>query len=351
MRLGLANMEVVRLDRFRLEGFLGSGSDYEAHAATDSHTGKQVVIKRPNPDYITRGLHHSVDQLSEHLIEVHRNIEDSVPYIAHLVGYTEVAEHDGYFEDSLKESYRVLVEERARGLPLVSDIRDKFKGIPVGLGQNLFALHPLVPEPANGYFAVQRQIMDVEEAFHKAGHLLLDMRPQNIYFDPSDSQITVIDIGTIPTGGPASQGRASVRGQTRDVHDFFGEMFQYYMTPTTPPVNVAGYKEPAGMKTIPDFNQLLDIMIRSFSEVPDPVLREAAISTLQKVQKRSYSSFGDFRRDFTECLHLTQQRNNHLPDIGDLLKVWVQALDMLSDAYWRKFLFDPGSDLEHYRTT
>ena len=89
-----------------------------------------MVVKRPNPDYIARKLHHGVDQVSEQLIEVHNAIGDSLACVAHLVGYTDVARHDDYFGDSLNESYRVLVADRARGLPLVSDIRDKFKGGP-----------------------------------------------------------------------------------------------------------------------------------------------------------------------------------------------------------------------------
>ncbi len=344
-------MGIVQLERFKLEGFLGSGSDYEVHAATDTETGKPVVIKRPNPDYIARRLHQGVDRLSEQLIQVHEAIGDSLPYVAHLVGYTEVAQHNAYFGDFLKESYRVLVEERAKGLPLVSDIRDKFKGVPVGLGQNLFALHPLVPHPTNGHFTIHQQLMDVEEAFHKAGHLLLDMRPQNVYFDPAEGRITVIDIGTMPTQGPAAQGKVSMGNQPKDIHDFFVEVFKFYVTPDSPPSDVAGYREPAGMRSIPQFSQQLDIMIRSFSGSRDAQLKEAAVAALQKIQKRVYSSFEDFRRDFNQYLALLEERNKNLPDLQSKVRAWGQAMGMLSDGYWRKFLFDPESDLAQYRTS
>jgi hypothetical protein len=342
-------MATVELERFKLEGLLGSGSDYEAYAATDDHTGKPVVVKRPNPDYIARKLHHGVDQVSEQLIEVHNAIGDSLACVAHLVGYTDVARHGDYFGDSLNESYRVLVADRARGLPLVSDIRDKFKGVPIGLGQNLFALHPLVPHPQGGRFAVHRQLMEVEEAFYKAGHLLLDMRPQNVYFDPGEGRITVIDIGTIPTQGPAAQGRASMGDQPKDVHDFFAEVFKFYAAPDSPPSNVAGYGEPSGMRSIPNFQQQLDVMIRSFSGVQDPGLKEAAIATLQKIRDRSYSSFEDFTRDFDSYLGLLEERNKTRPDIDSLTRTWGQALKKLSEDYWTKFLFNPDSDLDTYR--
>ena len=342
-------MAEVQLGRFKLEGLLGSGSDYEAHAATDSQTGNPVVVKRPNPDYISRKLHHGVDQLSEKLIEVHEAVGDSTPYVAHLVGYTEAASHNEYFGDSLVESYRVLVEERAKGFPLAGDIRDKFKGIPIGLGQNLFALHPLMPHANRGLFAIHQQLMDLEETFHVAGHLLLDMRPQNVYFDPAEGKITVIDIGTIPTQGPAAQGRASMGNRPVDIHDFFVELFKFYATPDSPPSGVRGYGEAAGMRSVPDFDQQLDMMVHSYLGVQDTGLKEAALGILQKVQGRGYASFDDFRRDFDHYLAALDERNKRLPDLDDLVGVWGEAMGMMSADYWRKFLFDPDTDLAHYR--
>ena len=343
-------MKVVPLRRFKLEGFLGSGADYEAHAATDTHTGNQVVIKRPNPDYILRKLHHVVDRLSRQLIEVHKTIAHSIPNVAHLVGYTRLARHDGYFGDGLTERYRVLIEERARGVPLVADIRDKFKGVPVGRGQNLFALHSLVPHPRAGYFPIHQQLMDVEEAFHNAGHLLLDMRPQNVFFDPKKGRITVIDLGTIPTKGKAAQGMVSMGNRPRDIHDFFGEMFKFYTSTSHLPSQVDGYGEAVGMRSLPGLDEQLDHMINAFSATEDSEVREAALTALQRVQRRAYPSFREFRDDFNHYLACVERRNESLPALDSLRDVWGRALQSLSDGYWRKFLFDPVRDLAGYRT-
>ena len=343
-------MKVVPLRRFKLEGFLGSGADYEAHAATDTHTGKQVVIKRPNPDYIARRLHHGVDRLSRQLIQVHKTIAHSIPNVAHLVGYTKLARHDSYFGDHLTERYRVLIEERARGVPLVSDIRDKFKGVPVGLGQNLFALHSLVPHPQAGYFPIHHQLMDVEEAFHNAGHLLLDMRPQNVFFDPKEGRITVIDLGAIPTKGEAAQGMVSMGDRPRDIHDFFGEMFKFYTSASHPPSQVDGYGEAVAMRSLPGLDEQLDHMIMAFSATEDSELREAAVTTLQRVQRRGYSSFQEFREDFNRYIACVERKNEGLLALDSLRGVWCRALQSLSDDYWRKFLFDPVMDLAGYRT-
>lgn len=343
-------MEQVKLERFVREEFLGAGADYEAHAATDSETGRQVVIKRPNPDYIVRQMHLRIEALSEQLVEIHRAVGDSLPYLAHLVGYTESTQHDDYFGDDLKDGYRVLVEERAKGVPLACEIRDKFKGIPIGLGQNLFALHPLVPHPGNGASIVQRQLLDLEESFQAVGHLALDMRPQNLYFDPAEARITVIDIGATPTQGPAFQGKLSLGTGPKDFHDFFLEVFRFYATPDPPPTGAGGYGEPAGMRAVPDFDSQIGDLVRSYASSKDGDLKEAAIEALEKIQNRSYTSFGEVRRDFTQYLDLVEERNRNLPDLPDLMGRWAEALGMLSTDYWKKYLFDPDADLAQYRS-
>ena len=344
-------MNIVDLERFELGALLGAGSDYQVHAAIDRETGNQIVIKRPNPDYITRQLHGGVERLSERLIDIHGAVGNTVPLVAHLVGYTEVTQHHAYFGDSLKESYRVLVQQRARGLPLTCDIRDKFKGVPVGLAQNLFALHPLVPHADNHFFSIHHQLLAVEEAFHRAGHLLLDMRPQNIYFDPVDAKITVIDLGTMPTEGGVTQGRASMGGQANDFHDFYLEIFKFYISPDAPPSNVTGYKEPVGMRALPNFDQQIAITIQSFSSMEDAGLKEASVTILQRIQKRDYSSLEGFRGDLSQYLELLEERNGNLSRVDGLVDVWRQAMEMLSEDYWRRFLFDPDSDLVCYRNT
>ena len=342
-------MELIELDRFKLERFLGSGSDYEAHSATDRSTGKRVVVKRPNPDYITRDLHHGVERLSEELIEIHDTMGRSLPHVARLEGYTAIAQHDGYFGDSLNQSYRVLIQERARGIPLMSELRDKFKGHPIGLGQNLFALHSLVPHVHKGHFTVHQQLMEVEEACHRAGHLLLDMRPENIYFEPKEGKITVIDIGTVPTRGPAAQRKIGTGNQRLDIHDFLVEVFTFYATSDSPPADVKGYGAPIGMMAVPHFDRQVESLVRGFSKVTHGRLREAAVTTLEKIGDRSYGSFDDFRADFNEYLALLVERNRELPDLPHLVGVWGEAMNMLSDNYWAKFLFDPPGDLAQYK--
>lgn len=337
-----AAMEKISLDRFRLEGLLGSGSDYEVHAAFDTETGASVVVKRPKPDYVARGLHSGIDLLSQALIDIHASVANSVPAVCRMLGYTDVGDHGSYFDDEMESEYRALVFERARGIPLVADIGDKFKGVPIGLGQNLFALHPAHGEMPDGPGSVQTQILDVEESFVAAGHLLLDMRPQNIYYDPADGKVSVIDVGTVPTHGPGSQGQASSGGQAQDIHNFFAEVFRFYVCPGRPPNDPAGYGEPYGMRAPSDFGQHVDGMIDSFLKEEDRDLGQAAVETLQKVRWRRYASVEEFRTDLQHCLEAVSSRDN-LHDQGSPgLEVWRRARKLLEAPYWKRFLFEQG---------
>ena len=332
-------MEKLSLDRFRLEGLLGSGSDYEVHAACDTQTGAPVVVKRPKPDYIARGLHPGIDLLSEGLIDIHASVANSVPGVCRMLGYTEVGSHGSYFDEGLEAEYRALVFERARGIPLVADIADKFKRVPIGLGQNLFALHPAPPEMTHGAAPVQAQLLDVEESFAASGHLLLDMRPQNIYYNPADGKISVIDVGTVPTLGTASQGRASSVGQAQDIHNFFAEVFRFYVCPGPAPHDPAGYGEPYGMRAPPDFGQHVDGMIDSFLKAEDRDLGQAGVETLQKVRSRSYSSVEEFGMDLQHCLEAASNRDKLHEEGSPALDAWRSARKMLEAPYWKRFLF------------
>ena len=91
------------------------------------------------------------------------------------------------------------------------------------------------------------------------GAFILDMRPQNIYFDPASAAITVIDIGGI-TEATAIRRQQDVK---LDLHDFLPRAFQMvYPAFRDRPPNPNGYRQPIGMETVPMFNQNLDSMIR-----------------------------------------------------------------------------------------
>jgi len=336
-------MEAMQLERFTLQKVLGTGANYEVHAATDTETGREVVLKRPWAQYIRNGQHQQVDRLSARLVDVHHALGHSLPYVSRLIGYTDCTRHDAYFGDSFPQAYHVLVEERARGVPLVGSPRDKFIGVPIGLAQNLFTLYPLVSRADQSPTGILQQLLDVEEVFTSAGYLVLDLRPQNVFFNPREGRITVIDIGDfLPPG--------ETRGTNRrpDLHDVLVELCKFYLTPHRPPTHVHGYREPFGMGPDLGFTRELERMLQGFLGNTTGPLQEAAVTILQKVRGRGYETVGEFRADLQPYLALLGERNRMLPDFPSLVDVWREGMEMLKDKYWQKFLFDPDADLIHY---
>jgi hypothetical protein len=337
-------MEVLALERFRLQGLLGIGAHYEVYAAIDSDTDAHVVLKRPWGQSLRGGQYRHVDELSARLIDIHRRLGRTVPHISHLIGYAERARHDQYFGDAHPQEYYVLVEERARGVPLVADLKDKFRGIPIGLAQNLFALYPLVPRMTGGAAPILLQLLDVEEAFTAGDCLVMDLRPQNVFFDPWQGTITVIDIGTFFDGETARQ-----RRQPLDLHDCLAELCKFYLAPQIPPNHANSYREPFGMGPALGFTRDLERMVQHCQQLAEGPLQEAAIGLLDRIKRRDYGTVGAFRQDVERYFALVDARNKQLRDFPDFVDAWRQGLALLHDKYWRKYLFDPETDLLHYQ--
>jgi hypothetical protein len=336
-------MDAIDLERFSLGGLLGGGANYEVYAAIDRETGKEVVLKRPWVQTLRGGQSRYVDEQSARVIELHRVLGGAVPLISPLVGYTERVRHDRYFGDELPQEYYVLVEERARGLPLVADIKDKFRGIPIGLGQNLFALYPLVRSPIIGTTSIFEQLLDVEEAFTRADRLILDLRPQNVFFDPKRGEITVIDIGMSVDTRAASGPQPSP-----DVHDCLAELCKFYLAPQRPPAQAEGYRAPFGMGPAVGFSKEVDRMIQTSLSLETGALQEIAVGILQRLKRRDYGAVAPFRRDLQQYFALVDERNRNLEELPELVRVWHQGMELLREKYWRKFLFDPEADLACY---
>jgi hypothetical protein len=116
-------MEKLDLDRYKITGLLGTGADYEVRAAQDQETGQQVVLKRPIPQIISRQMHGSVETRTDRTLQFYEEVGHSIPYLSPILGYTDRANHDAFYGDSLGKEYRVLVVARAPGIPLAGDAR------------------------------------------------------------------------------------------------------------------------------------------------------------------------------------------------------------------------------------
>jgi hypothetical protein len=334
-------MEKVDLDRYKITGILGTGADYEVRAAQDQETGQEVVLKRPVPQIISRQMHGPVEARTDRTLQFYDEVGRSIPYLPPLLGYTDRASHDAFYGDSLGQEYRVMVIARAPGIPLAGDVRARIMRVPIGLGQNLFALFPLAHPDNQTPFAVHQQLLDLEEQCFQAGYVLLDLGPQNVFYQPASNAITVIDPGDLvsPEGQPTSRSR-----RHRDIHDFYLEVLKFYTTPQHPPLEVNGYRDPYGLRPVISLEQELDEMAASFNKTQDST-SSAILPIIARVRDRAYADFSDFRRDLTAYLEAVRIRNRNLLDLAQARRAWSEALQLLRADYWQRYLFNPEADL------
>ena len=336
-------METVQLDRYEITGLLGSGADYEVRSGHDKNTGQEVVIKRPVPQMISRRMHVSVEQRTERTIRLHEELANSIPQVCPMLGYTEPANHDGFYGDELGQEYRVTISQRAPGIPLVGDPRARILRVPIGLGQNLFCLFPMHLVESPDPFPIQRQLLDAEEQFFDEGYILLDLGPQNIFYSPAAGQINIIDPGALLDG---ENDRTAVGRAPQDIHDFFLEVLKFYTAFQAPPLDVAGYRDPFNLRPVVNFEQELDEMARGLSSEASATeeCKETGLAVIGKVRERGYTRFGDFRSDYIALLESLRKRNLELPDLAQARNAWNDALELLREDHWTKYVFD--ADME-----
>ena len=335
-------MEQVDLRRYEASGILGSGADYEVRSAVDQETGQQVVLKRPMPQMISRRMHGGTEARTDRTLQVRQEMDQDTSLVVPILGYTDRANHDWFYGDSLGQEYRVVVEERARGIPLlVTDARARITGVPVGAGQNLFALFPLLQPKEIKAFAIHQQLLDLEAMFVRAGYILLDLRPQNIFYQPGSGRVTVIDCGALSSidGEPDTRGRPAP-----DIHDFYLEMLKFYATPQQPPTQASEYHDPYGQRPVVRFDQELQEMAANFDQFPDPAQKQA-LHLIERVRSRSYTDLADFRRDLEVYLDQVIERNEGVLNLPEARAAWGEALGWLRGEHWQRYLFDPEAEL------
>ena len=79
-------------------------------------------------------------------------------------------------------------------------------------------------------------------------------------------------------------------------------------------------------------------------------MQAAGLPLLNRVRQRDYPDFADFRRDFTAYLNALAERNRQLPDLSDRRRAWQEALNLLRADPWRRYRFDPESQLAGFET-
>ena len=336
-------VEKVDLQRYEITGRLGSGADYDVRAAVDRETGAEVALKRPVPQAVSRRQHLAIEARTERLLLAYDRAGDAGGLLAPLLGYTDSAIHDDYFGDDLGEPYTVFVQGRAPGIPLLGDMMSRFTGVPIGAGQNLFAMFPLEQPAERPQYPVHLQLLDLEQAYLEAGYILMDMRPQNVFFQPGSGRIQVIDSGALAgVDDPAPRGRPPL-----DVNDACLEILKFYTTPEEPPLNATGYRDARGVRPIVNVPQELDEMRRGITRAGEAVVAAGDV-ILEKIGARAYTDYRQFRADLTAYLEAVGSRNQSMENFEDARAVWREALGWLRADYWTRFRFDAETELAVY---
>ena len=334
-------METLTLDRFELTGPLGSGADYDVRAAVDRETGQHVVLKRPSPQAVRRQMHGPIEDRTTRMLEAYERAGRHCDAVPRVLGVTEAAIHDEFFGEDVGQAYRVRVEERADGIPLVGDPRSRILRVPIGLGQNLFALHPLVLPPGVEPWPVQTQLLDAQEIFQAAGYALLDLGPHNVFYSPGSGRISLIDASALV--GHGIETSVANRGP-QDVHDFYLEMLKFYVAPDPAPHDPAGYYDPYNQRPVISLEQECDDLDRAFSGADDRI-RETATACIGKVRARDYASVAEFAGDLQECLRQITIHAAGMTGRDDAMAAWQSALNRLAESHWTRYQFDADAEL------
>ncbi len=339
--VGSWSMETLTLERFELVGALGSGADYDVRAAVDRETGHQVVLKRPLPQAVSRQMHGPVEERTTRTLDAYETAGQHCNAVPRIIGITEATLHDSYFGDEVGQPYRVRIEERAVGIPLVGDPRSRILRVPIGLGQNLFALHPLALPADVSPWPIQSQLLAAQEIYEAAGYALLDLGPHNIFYSPGSGQISLIDASALVGHGVES---AQANRGPQDVHEFYLEMLKFYVAPEPPPGEAAGYHDPYNQRPVISIDQECDDLGRAFSTAAEN-LREAVNLCLLKIRTKGYGTVAEFGRDLQECLAQITILHEAMPGRDEAAVAWNSALQRLTENHWARYLFDPDTEL------
>jgi hypothetical protein len=336
-------VEKVDLQRYEITGRLGSGADYDVRAATDRETGTEVALKRPVPQAVSRRQHDAIEARTGRMLAAYDRAGDAHGLLTPILAYTETALHDEYFGEELGQAYTVFVQGRAPGIPLLGDMMSRFTGVPIAAGQNLFALFPLVQARGVDQFPIHRQLIDLEQHYLQAGYIVMDLRPQNVFYQPGTGRIQVIDTGALAgIDDPAPRGRPPL-----DVNDACLELLKFYAVAEEPPQDAGGYRDARGVRPIVNIRQELDEMRRGLMAASE-VVASAGEVILEKIGSRAYSDYDEFRHDLLAYLGTIQDRNSALPDFEAATSAWREALDWLRADYWTRFKFDAEGELSAY---
>ena len=158
--------------------------------------------------------------------------------------------------------------------------------------------------------------------------------------------ITIVDSATI---FPLNTIQNKINGIPFDFYDFIAEFISFYMPLKSPPDNLVEYGKPWGDYDFFNSQECVSSVTNKLSLIEDMSMAVSfGMDMLSKIQTRKYSCLVEFKEDFNSYLEIWLKELQELPSREKLIDIWSQALRLLSDGYWSKYLFDYKVDLVHY---
>ena len=306
----------------------------QAFEGTDTESSGPVVVKRPHPSLVSRGLHRDVEARTLLQAELRARIE-GVSGLVRLHALTEPDSFGWYFGDDPGHLYSVQVEERARGIPLLGGVSDIVRGHPVGLPLNLFVLYPAKAYVSRGYENPVFTVLGIIERVYEMGYLAQDLGPQNVFYSPSSGTSRVIDLGTLREPSQATRRRPPF-----DLNDVLFDIFRLYSTQETPPTDATQFTQTKESRLSGTVERKAEALSREFA-VADAGRAEAAMKILSTIGERGYDSSTRFRADFRNYLAAAEATDGY----GGGEEAWRKAVWGLRSPYWKKYLFDADREL------
>jgi hypothetical protein len=209
---------------------------------------------------------------------------------------------------------------------------------------HLFCLHSLQNHATRGETPILLDVLETVETFYEAGYLLMDVRPQNVFYSPKTGEVSIIDVCDFRMPREATR-----RHPPLDINDVFLDLFRWYVPASDPPLDFdlwTRYTEPLRS---PQFERAVDDTLRLFASEELTDDRTLAIRVLDIIKARGYSSISEFETDIREFFDLRRRRITSSPVLASQTELWKQGIAMMHDDYWGKFLFSAEPDLTTFQ--
>ena len=123
-------------------------------------------------------------------------------------------------------------------------------------------------------------------------------------------------------------------------------MLKYYTSDICPPNEIAGYRDPRGMRPILSAEEELYSLSQYISDhTSSAAIKYARI--IERIQKADYLDIDAFSVDLTAFFDDVRIQNREVNNITSNITIWREAASLLSEQHWSKYNFDAEETLSN----